>query len=316
MTDSNDIRILITGAGGYIGSRLAEKLATRFPVFGVDIRVPEASPIAITKMDIRDPALTGLLQREAITHVVHLAAVLEDSGDRAQDYDIDVNGTRNVLEACCDAGVRHLTVTSSGAAYGYHADNPEWLNESHPLRGNPEFAYSDHKRLVEELLAEYRQRFPHLKQLVLRPGTVLGAHTRNLITNLFLKPRLLALRGSDSPFVFIWDADVVAIIERGVQKSRDGIFNLAGDGALTIDELGRELGKPVVHMPVGLVTTALRLGRLLKVGRYGPEQVNFLRYRPVLDNKQLKESFGYQPQKTSLETFRLWVAQARQEGLL
>ena len=315
-TNEHDTRVLVTGAAGYIGSRVAASLSRSMPVIGIDIREPDMASVDFRKMDIRDPALAGLMAERRITHVVHLAAVLEDSGDRQRDFDIDVNGTRNVLNACCDTGVRHLTVTSSGAAYGYHADNPPWLDEQDALRGNPEFAYSDHKRQVEELLADYRQRFPRIGQLVLRPGTVLGAYTRNLITNLFMKRRLLALKGSASPFVFIWDEDVVAIIEDGVTHSRTGVYNLAGDGAVTIDELGRELGKPVVHLPVALVRGALRMGKLLGVGRYGPDQVNFLRYRPVLSNRRLKDEFGYQPRLSSLETFRLWARHAREEGVL
>ncbi len=58
---------------------------------------------------------------------------------------------------------------------------------------------------------------------------------------------------------------------------------------------------------------ALRLGRTLGVTRYGPEQVRFLQYRPVLDNTRLKTVFGYTPVLTSAEAFDAW---ARQAGLV
>src|SRR6218665_1770476 len=111
-------RILITGAAGYLGSQLGERLARNHEVFGVDIREGKgAFPVAV--MDVRDPSLLNVLREKAITHVVHLASILQPGPDRERDYDIDVNGTRNVLEACIGAGVQHFTYTSSGAAYGY-----------------------------------------------------------------------------------------------------------------------------------------------------------------------------------------------------
>ena len=307
-------RILITGAAGYIGSQVARRLSQDHHVVGVDIRADDSADFPFYEMDIRNPDLGRLLSEHDIQQVVHLAAVLDDSGDRARDFDIDVNGTRNVLDACVAAGVEQLVVTSSGAAYGYHPDNPAWLDEDDALRGNPEFPYSDHKRQVENLLAEYRQKHPALKQLVLRPGTVLGANTRNLITRLFEKPRLVAVAGSPSPFVFIWDQDVVAIIQKGVLEGKAGRYNLAGDGALSIHELGRLLGKPVVSVPAGLIRAALWIGNRLGLTRYTPGQVNFLRYRPVLANRRLKEDFGYIPRKTSEQVFRFYIAGQQQRN--
>ncbi len=307
------IRILITGAGGYVGKQLGESLCAHYYVRGVDLR-EVAADFPITAMDIRDRALGEFMREHRFTHVVHLAAVLEDSGDRARDFDIDVNGTANVLDACVQNGVKHLTVTSSGAAYGYHADNPQWLKETDALRGNVEFAYSDHKRQVEEMLARYRQQAPELAQLVLRVGTVLGANTRNLITNLFQRPRLLAVSGSHSPFVFIWDKDLLAIIEQGVRESVVGIFNVAGDGVMTMADIGAVLHKPVLTLPAWLIQAALAIGKSLGLTRYGPAQVKFLRYRPVLDNHKLKTQFAFTPQKTSAQTFDWYAQHAQQRG--
>lgn len=309
-------RILITGAGGYIGRKVAGQLVRDMDVLGMDIRLPGEPPCAMIQRDIRDPGLETVLRDEGISHVVHLASVLESTGDESLDYDIDVNGTRNVVAACLAAGVRHLTVSSSGAVYGYHPDNPAWIDEQAPLRANRDFPYAWHKKLVEEYLAGVRERHPELRQLVLRPGTVLGAGTHNQITNLFEKKRVLAIRGSDSPFVFIWDEDLVSIIQRGLRESREGIYNLAGDGALRIDEVAAILGKPLARLPAWLIRAALALGSALGVSRYRPAQVNFLRYRPVLSNRRLKETFGYQPRLDSRETFELFVKYARQRGQL
>jgi UDP-glucose 4-epimerase len=140
-------------------------------------------------LDVRSGEMERILRQHAITTVVHLAGIVTPGKrhDREWAYQVDVLGTKNVLDCCLKAGVHHLIVTSSGAAYGYHADNPDWLDEGNPLRGNPEFTYADHKRQVEEMLSQAREEHPELKQLILRQGTILGASTSNQVTDLFQK---------------------------------------------------------------------------------------------------------------------------------
>ncbi|MFZ1985594.1 MAG: NAD-dependent epimerase/dehydratase family protein, partial [Desulfatitalea sp.] len=229
------------------------------------------------------------------------------------EYKVDVLGTENVLKACVGAGVKKFIYTSSGAAYGYYPDNAPWLDENDPIRGNEEFAYAYHKRLVEEMLARYRAEYPQMEQLIFRPGFILGADTRNQITNLFEQARITGLRGADSPFVIIWDQDVVGAILQGIFQGGRGIYNLAGDGVLTLSEMARLIGKPYLALPVGLVTMALWVGRRLRLTQYGPEQVRFLRYRPVLSNRRLKEEFGYTPQKNTRQVFAYYLEHRRKK---
>jgi UDP-glucose 4-epimerase len=262
-------------------------------------------------MDVRSSKLVDAFKSYRIDTVVHLASIVTPGrkSNRQFEYSVDVEGTGNVLKACLEAGVRKVIVTSSGAAYGYHPDNPDWLDEDDALRGNPEFAYSDHKRIVEEMLARYRKEHPELRQLVLRPGTILGKTAANQFTALLDKRFVVGLKGVASPFVIIWDQDVIACILKGIHEDVAGIYNLAGDGVLTMKEIAGMLSRPYLPLPVPLVRTGLAILKKLGLTQYGPEQVNFLRYRPVLSNRRLKEEFGYMPRMTTREVFEYYVSQ-------
>lgn len=304
-------RVLVTGAAGAVGQVLLEELAAAgIETLATDVRKPGKLPegVGFEALDVRSgdgERVIGGFRPEVI---VHLASIVSPSPGMTRDFahDVDVKGTRNVLDAAIRHGVRRLVVTSSGAAYGYHADNPVPLSETDPVRGNREFAYSDHKRQVEEMLAELRASHPRLEQVVLRVGTVLGAGLENQITELFHRPKLIAVRGSDSPFVFIWTVDLARILLRAAGEGPAGVFNVCGDGALSVHELAKALGKPVMALPAWALKAALGFARPLGMSRYGPEQVRFLQYRPVLDNTALKNEFGYRPELTSAQTFDLW----------
>jgi UDP-glucose 4-epimerase len=279
-------------------------------VVALDVREPASRvPGVVYEIaDIRSADVHDIVLRYAPDVIVHLASIVTPgkNSSRAFEYDVDVNGTSNLLKACVKHGVRRLIVSSSGAAYGYHADNPEWLVESDAVRGNEAFAYSCHKRLVEEMLLAYRKSHPQLEQIVFRIGTILGPTVKNQITDLFEKPRLIAIAGSDSPFVFIHDQDVIGAILHGIDSSAVGIFNVAGDGKLSIYEIAQRLGKTCRVLPAGLIRAALWVLKKLNLTQYGPEQLDFLRYRPVLLNTRLKEEFGYVPKLTSSQVFDLY----------
>ena len=218
----NDFKpsVLVTGGAGYLGRETLQQLIQHRDqlrqLIAMDVReVAEPNRLAGVEYidgDIRSPEILALFKKYAPAVVVHLAAIVTPGrqSNRALEYAVDVLGTENVLKACVATGVQKIIVTSSGAAYGYHADNPAWLQETDTLRGNEEFAYSYHKRLVEEMLARYREQHPQLQQLIFRPGTVLGKNVQNQITALFEKKFVIGLRGAASPFVFIWDQDVAA----------------------------------------------------------------------------------------------------------
>jgi UDP-glucose 4-epimerase len=316
--------VLITGASGAVGRGVVEALAKPSgesgrveKVIALDVRVAPANErlagVTYATVDVRDAAaVRGAIATHGVDTVVHLAAIVTPGPGMSREamHAIDVGGTRNVLDACVAGGVARLIVASSGAAYGYYADNPPLLDESDALRGNAEFAYSDHKRLVEELLADYRTRHPELGQLVLRLCTVLGPRIDNQITAMFFRPQIVGVEGAPSPFVFVWDEDVVAAILAGVHRGATGVYNVAGDGVMTLREIAAALGRPYLALPAPLLSAAI--AALQKRGKtsYGPEQVVFLQHRPVLGNARLKRELGLRP-LSSREAFARYIALAQ-----
>ncbi len=308
--------ILVTGAAGSLGRavvrRLADSLGEDDVLVATDLREPDPGELPdralFVPLDIRDPRLAELVREHAVDVVVHLAAVVRPRPGQTREelHDIDVGGTERVLEACAEAGVGKLVYTSSGAAYGYRPDNPPLLRETDALRGNEVFAYAWHKRLIEELLAGWRRDRPELKQLVLRVSTVLGPDVRSPITALFERPLVTGIAGVASPFCLVWDEDVADCIVRGALGDGEGIYNLTGDGVLTLREIADGMGRRYLALPARALRAGLRLARRAGLTQMGPENVLFLAHRPVLCNEKLKRELGFVPRLSSREVFDLY----------
>jgi UDP-glucose 4-epimerase len=323
----NQIRtLLITGAAGFVGSHLLRALVEVPPdeggidrIVATDIRDIDADLSASERVQARyldicdEQAVIELFEEFKPNVVVHLAAmVTPPPGDhRELQFNVDVRGTRHVVAGCLAAGTEQLIYSSSGAAYGYHPRNRAPLGEDDPVRGNNAFAYAHHKRIVEEELAEVRAEHPELGQLIFRVSTVLGPATDNQITDLFEQPVVTGIRGATSPFCIIADEDIVGALLHGIETNQSGIYNLTGDGVLTLEEIAQRMGGRHVALPEVAVRAALRGLSALNLSPYGPEQVLFLKYRPVLDNTRLKEEFDYTPKHTTAQAFERY-RQARQ----
>lgn len=304
------MRILVTGGSGFLGSRVVRALAADgggHEVVSADLREPGTLPDGVTplRLDVTDRAAVGAaLAAHRPEVVVHLAAIVNPGTiGEDEEYRVDVEGTRHVLDGAVAAGVRRVVLASSGAAYGYHADNPVPLRESDAVRGNEEFTYSRHKRLVEEMLPAY----PSLETVPLRIGTILGPGVANQITALWDAPALLKVRGSASPFVFVWVDDVAGAMVAAATGDVVGPVNVAGDGVVTVDEIAAALGCRTVSVPAWLLAAALRVGHALRLTVHDAGRVGFLRYRPVLDNTRLTTEL-YRPRYTSREAFDAWLA--------
>ena len=313
MTDS-PLRVAVTGASGYIGSRLIRQIQSSENVefvLAMDIRPPDvdySDRVTFVQHDIGDP-FPDLFADHRIGSVVHLAYLLNPGRRREVSRRVNVTGTDNVLDACAAADVRHVLYLSSTSVYGAHPDNPDFLTEDHPVRPIPGFLYSEDKIESESRLAEFAARNPSVTVTVLRGCPVLGPNSNNFISNAFRKPLLPSIAGADPDMQFLHEDDLVAILAACLDRMPSGTYNIAGNGTLKWSEMAAKMDSRVVTLPYfawyGLTSIAWRL-RIQSDSRACG--LDFIRHRWTVDTRKLSAELGFRPKYTSAQTWDAFTA--------
>ena len=174
------MKILITGGGGFLGSRLARALKARDPkaeITLLDVAFPPGLEREFTCVtgDLSEPVILAAALHRDTKSVFHLAAVV--SGGAEADFDlgyrVNLDGTRTLLEACRALSTPpKIVYTSSVAAFG--GTLPDVLDDS--TTPTPQTSYGTQKVIGEYLLADWTRkgmadgRSLRLPTIVVRPG--------------------------------------------------------------------------------------------------------------------------------------------------
>src|SRR3954453_20746409 len=251
------MRYLITGGSGYIGSRLVDHLPRRQDVERIvicDVQPPKhyKPKTEFRQLDVRDRDATRQLLEDARPDaLVHLAFILNPSHDEDLMYEVDVNGTRNVLEAASLAGTQQVLVASSSTAYGAFADNPEPITEEQPVRGVAGFSYARDKTESDRLCQLWALEHPDRTMTIVRPCIVFGPKVDNYLVRLWTKAPFQVDAGQlDNHIQFVHEDDVVEAIIHLLQGGHAGAYNVAGDGLMTLRDTSDLTGAPVRKMPL------------------------------------------------------------------
>ncbi|HEX9176878.1 MAG TPA: NAD-dependent epimerase/dehydratase family protein [Mycobacterium sp.] len=264
--------------------------------------------------DILDrDAVDGLVADADV--VIHLAFII--MGSRDESARINLQGTRNVFEATVAAPrPRRLVYTSSVAAYGYHSDNPVPITEDVPTRGSPEHYYSQQKAACEAALAEITDG-SSLEVFILRPCIVAGPHAPALADAMPWN-KLPALLRAVSKALPLWkpvvpdpgfplqlvhhDDVAAAIALAATAPAPPGAYNIAGEGLVTLSDVGKALGGRPVRVPAVAASAALAVLSRLPFVPSALEWLHVARTSVVMDTSKAKKDLGWQPTYTSAET--------------
>lgn len=306
------MRYVITGGAGYIGSRLVDFLSRREDTEKIvvcDVAAPRAyvPKTEFERVDVRDrDAVRATLERAKPDALVHLAFILNPSHDETLMYDIDVNGTHNVLEAAAAAGTQQVLVTSSAVAYGAFPDNPVPLTEEDPVRGVAAFSYARDKTESDRICQLWAAKYPERTMTIVRPCIVFGPNVNNYLLRLWTKQPFAADPGTlDNDIQFVHEDDVVEAITELLVGGHGGAFNVAGDGLMTSRECAEMIGSPIRRMPARAYRGLARTMWNIRLSEAPPGSVDFALYPWIVSNEKLKRETGWSPRYTTRETFEI-----------
>jgi UDP-glucose 4-epimerase len=304
--------VALTGAAGFLGSVLLERLhagPTAVQTVAVDMQPLRRSIPAcvVRQMDIRDAALGALLRQERVTTLVHLAFVVQPIHDTGELYDININGTRNVIAAAVAAGVKKIVFCSSTSVYGFHADTAQPVTEDRPVRPNAANLYAVHKARAEELFSEHRRRFPATVLTVLRPCMILGPHMDNAACRTARALwRIPVPAGCNPALQFVHEDDVIDILARCITVDMPGTFNVVGRGTLDLETFCRLFNKKPLRLWLPLLRSLHRLCWTLRMPglAFGPDWLDIMRHACIASGARLEREHGWTAAHSSAETLR------------
>ncbi|MGB7142617.1 NAD-dependent epimerase/dehydratase family protein [Mycobacterium sp.] len=326
------LTVAVTGPTGEIGISTVDALE-RDPavdrVIGMARRPFDPDAHGWTKTSYQQG---DILDREAVDAfvadadvVVHLAFIV--LGTREESQRVNVAGTRNVFEATVAAErPRRLVYTSSVAAYGYHSDNPVPLTEQTPVRGSAEHYYSEQKAACEAVLAETTDG-TSLEVFVLRPCIVAGPKATALADAMPWNSLPAALRSATkavsvlkppfpdpgTPMQLIHHDDVAAAIALTASTSAPaGIYNIAGDGEVSLSDVAMALGARPVRVPAVTATIASAVVARLPFLPSSTEWLHATRTSVVMDIGKAKSVLGWAPRYTAAETLQAMASTVAQ----
>jgi UDP-glucose 4-epimerase len=221
-------------------------------------------------------------------------------------YDVDVNGTHNVLEAAAAAGTPQVLVTSSSTAYGAFPDNSVPLTEEDPVRGVASFSYARDKSESDRLCQLWAASYPERVMTIVRPCIVFGPNVDNYLVRLWTKQPFAVDAGQlDNQIQFLHEDDLVEALTALLVGRHGGAFNVSGDGLMTLRECAEIVGSPIRRMPLRAYRALAKAMWAARLSEAPPGQIEFALHPWIVSSEKLERTTGWTPRHSSRETFEI-----------
>ncbi len=320
-------KVFITGGTGFLGVHLTRQLSkekykvTLFDIANLDAK-DLIGKVAFIKGDVRDKKAVDQATKNQ-DFVVHAAAALPIQMSKKIIFDVNINGTKNILDASLRNKIKRLVFISTTAVYGVPKNLPE--KEDSPL--DPIGYYGESKVAAEKLCLEYLKE--GLSINILRPKSFLGPERLGVFglwfEAIYTGKGVFILGNGNNKYQLLAVSDVVDAIIKALESKVDGeIFNI---GSKEFQTWKKDLGavikyassnSKIIGLPV--LPSQIILGALEKF-RLSPIATWHYKTMPVdsyISVKKAEEILHFIPKKSNkellIESYK-WYKQHRSEIL-
>ena len=304
--------VAVTGCAGYLGNLLLQRIAREDEVeliVGIDVKEPEfKSPkLKFYKQDVRQP-FDNIFAENQVDTAIHFAFIVAPIRDEGKAHQVNIEGSKNFLDASVKANVEQVFYMGSYSAYGAFADNPEIFTEDMPLNPNLDFPYPCDKAEVDHMFQKFAADNPDICVTIGRTAAVTGPGGEKCGLTVLFIPVMVKPIGCDPVWQFIHEDDLLDIIVTLLKQRKAGIYNLNAEGGLKYSEMAKLLHKPCISLPFWFlywnikITWRLRLQAKSQAGG-----LHLIRYSTLMTSEKLIKDTGYKFRYTGPEAFSIFL---------
>ncbi|MCH8571421.1 NAD-dependent epimerase/dehydratase family protein [Nesterenkonia sp. AY15] len=320
------MRIAVIGATGNVGTAVLRHLSSRTEVdsvLGIARRLPDtdAAPYADAQWHRADIQYSEVVPElaEALSGcdaVIHLAWLIQPNKERTLLRRVNVDGTRHVLEAAAQAGVRQAVVASSVGVYS-PAEDDVAHDEQWPTEGIPGSHYSEDKVAQERVMDEFLQAHPDFSLARLRPGLVFQREAGSEIQRYFagklapvqllqlFRPAVVPVPGGIRTQAVHAD-DLAAAYAQAAILGAQGAFNICADDLLDGDAIAKVVSgekSPGIALPLPAAALRPMIKAAHRAGILPTDEgwLDMGRHVPVMDNSRAKKELHWAPEHSGAQ---------------
>ncbi|MFM2375509.1 MAG: hypothetical protein RLZZ165_606 [Bacteroidota bacterium] len=305
-------KIFITGASGFIGGAIAQRLVPDHWVLAMartgasndKIKALGARPV-LSALETVEP---GMLR--AFDLVIHCAAYVKPWGRYEDFYQTNVEGTQRMIDAAQKAGVQRFIHISTESVLFEGQDMID-IEESHPYPVKSPFPYSDTKRLAEQIVLQANEP-GKFETISLRPRFVWGPGDETILPNLVEmvdSGRFRWIGGGDYLTSTCYIGNLVDAVVLAIERGKGGEAYFITDGEVStmrqfltqlLQSAGRDPGDKNVSKGMARFTAAFleRVWNLLRIRRKPPItrfSAAVMSAHCTISSTKAREELGYQP---------------------